>query len=92
METHADSRHIVVLRRGQFCEKFWVFKSPCDLLMLSLDWFDVLDDEHRPLMIEREIHRTLQAILADADKTPISEVNSHTSSRVSATLANLANM
>lgn len=56
METHADSRHIVVLRRGQFY------------------WFDVLDDEHRPLMIEREIHRTLQAILADADKTPISEV------------------
>jgi carnitine O-acetyltransferase len=56
MEVHPDSKHIVVLRRGQFY------------------WFDVLDEENRPLLVEREILRALQAILVDADKTPISEV------------------
>lgn len=50
MEGHAESRHIVVLRRGQFY------------------WFDVLDDENRPLLTEREITRNLAAILNDADK------------------------
>jgi hypothetical protein len=34
----------------------------------------VLDDENRPLLTEREVLRNLQAIVQDADKTPISEV------------------
>ncbi|TFK24664.1 carnitine acetyl transferase [Coprinopsis marcescibilis] len=50
IDVHADSRHIVVLRRGQFY------------------WFDVLDEENRPLLTEREIHRNLLAIVSDADK------------------------
>ena len=36
-------------------------------------WFDVLDGENRPLLTEREIMRNLQAIVADADHTPITE-------------------
>ena len=35
-----------------------------------VDWFDVLDDENRPLLTEREILRNLQAIVRDADKLP----------------------
>ncbi|TFK53149.1 acyltransferase ChoActase/COT/CPT [Heliocybe sulcata] len=37
-------------------------------------WFNVLDDEDRPLLTEREIGRNLHAIVADADKTPVTEV------------------
>lgn len=37
-------------------------------------WFDVLDDDNRPLLTEREVLRNLQAIVRDADKTPITEV------------------
>ncbi|KII91956.1 hypothetical protein PLICRDRAFT_38814 [Plicaturopsis crispa FD-325 SS-3] len=37
-------------------------------------WFDVLDDEQRPLLTERETLRNLQAIVKDADKTPTTEV------------------
>lgn len=37
-------------------------------------WFDVLDGENRPLLTEREILRNLQAILADADRTAITDV------------------
>ncbi|KAG9308884.1 carnitine acetyl transferase [Chiua virens] len=37
-------------------------------------WFDVLDDENRPLLTEREVLKNLQAIVQDADKTPITEV------------------
>lgn len=51
-----DSRHIVVMRRGQ------------------LYWFDVLDEEHRPLLTERALLGNLQAILRDADKTKPSDV------------------
>jgi hypothetical protein len=40
------------------------------------DWFDALDDENRPLLTEREILRNLQAIVQDADKTPVMEVSS----------------
>ncbi|KAF6758607.1 carnitine acetyl transferase [Ephemerocybe angulata] len=50
MAGHPESRHIVVLRRGQFY------------------WFDVLDDENRPLLTEREVLRNLTAVVADADK------------------------
>lgn len=42
--------------------------------MHVVDWFDVLDEENRPLLTEREILRNLQAIVADADKLPTSEV------------------
>lgn len=37
-------------------------------------WFDALDEDHRPLLTEREVLRNLQAICKDADKTPITEV------------------
>jgi carnitine O-acetyltransferase len=37
-------------------------------------WFDVLDDKNRLLLSEREILRNLQAIVADADKLPVTEV------------------
>ncbi|KAJ7119092.1 acyltransferase ChoActase/COT/CPT [Mycena epipterygia] len=56
MHVNPESRHIVVLRRGQFY------------------WFDVLDDENRPVLTEREVIRNLQAIVTDADKTHRSEV------------------
>ena len=56
MHSNQESRHIVVLRRGQFY------------------WFDVLDSSNRPVLTEREILRNLQAIVADADRTPITEV------------------
>jgi carnitine O-acetyltransferase len=39
-----------------------------------LDWFDVMDEHNLPLLTEREILRNLQAIVADADKLPTSEV------------------
>lgn len=57
MQVYNDSRHIVVLRRGQFY------------------WFDVLDDENRPVLTERDVLRILRAIVADADKTAIHEVS-----------------
>ncbi|PSS22608.1 hypothetical protein PHLCEN_2v3092 [Hermanssonia centrifuga] len=38
------------------------------------DWFDVLDQENRPVLTEREILRNLQAIVTDADKLPVHEV------------------
>ncbi|KAJ7490953.1 acyltransferase ChoActase/COT/CPT [Mycena latifolia] len=56
MRVNPDSRHIVVMRRGQFY------------------WFDVLDEENRPVLTEREVIRNLQAIVTDADKTHRSEV------------------
>lgn len=49
MESTPDSRHIVVVCRGQ------------------IYWFEVLDDEHKPLLTERALLGNLQAILRDAD-------------------------
>ncbi|KAI0050201.1 acyltransferase ChoActase/COT/CPT [Auriscalpium vulgare] len=56
MEVEPESRHVVILRRGQFY------------------WFDVFDEDNRPLLTEREVHRNLQAILNDADELPPTEV------------------
>ena len=42
--------------------------------MTLIDWFDVLDQENRPVLTEREILRNLQAIIADADQLPVYEV------------------
>ncbi|KAJ2929849.1 hypothetical protein H1R20_g7245, partial [Candolleomyces eurysporus] len=56
MDAHPESRHIVILRRGQFY------------------WFDVFDDENRPLLTEREIQRNLAAIVSDADTLDITQV------------------
>ncbi|WFD36414.1 carnitine O-acetyltransferase [Malassezia cuniculi] len=50
------SRHIIVLRRGQFY------------------WFDVLDEEHRPLLTERAMVATLKAIMRDADTLSADQV------------------
>ncbi|KAG1752000.1 carnitine acetyl transferase [Suillus occidentalis] len=49
----------------------------CGCKILANDaahWFDALEEDHRPLLIEREVLRNLQAICMDADKPPISEV------------------
>lgn len=76
MVVNEAARHIVVLRRGQFCaysQFVFVVASGLNNLVHS-DWFDVLDDENRPLLTEREVLRNLQAIMQDADKTPITEV------------------
>ncbi|ORX36165.1 acyltransferase ChoActase/COT/CPT [Kockovaella imperatae] len=56
MEVHDDSRHIVVIRRGQFY------------------WFDCLDSHYRPLQSDKEIFNNLEAIVRDADKTPVLQV------------------
>lgn len=56
MQSSPDSKHIVVMRRGQ------------------LYWFDVLDEEHRPLFTERALLGNLQAIVRDADQTEKQEV------------------
>ena len=75
MEVHAESRHIVVLRRGQFC-LFLSFLAKGFYLTCFFntpDWFDVLDDDNLPVLTEREVLRNLQAIVTDADKTDKSE-------------------
>lgn len=38
------------------------------------DWFDCLDSKNRPLLNDREILSNLQAIVKDADKTPVQQV------------------
>lgn len=76
METASDSKHVVVLRRGQFCTACCScpLAISADYLARTSDWFDVIDEHHLPLLTEREILRNLQAIVADADKLPTSEV------------------
>lgn len=56
MQSDPHSKHIIVIRRGQFY------------------WFDVLDSKHRPALTERALLKNLEAIVADADKTPPSQV------------------
>ncbi|KAG2742506.1 CoA-dependent acyltransferase [Suillus brevipes Sb2] len=48
---------------------------------ILLDWFDALDEDHRPLLTEREVLCNLQAICMDANKIPITEVARHTGYR-----------
>ena len=43
------------------------------LLIQISDWFDVLDGDNRLLLTEREVLRNLQAVVSDADKTPVHE-------------------
>ena len=74
MVVNQAAHHIVVLRRGQFCTYAACFFRRCLNNLVRPDWFDVLDDENRPLLTEREVLRNLQAIVQDADKTPITEV------------------
>lgn len=40
----------------------------------KIDWFDCLDTGYRPLLSDREILTNLEAIVKDADKTPVQEV------------------
>lgn len=56
-EFFPESRHIVVLRRGQFY------------------WFDVMDEEHRPLLTERALVATLKSIIRDSDALPTEKVS-----------------
>jgi carnitine O-acetyltransferase len=80
MDIYPDSRHIVVLRRGQFCS--FIPHVPLQPLMRILDWFDVLDDSNFPLLTEREVIRNLQAIINDADTTDQSQVLHHSTIKV----------
>jgi carnitine O-acetyltransferase len=77
MQTNRDSRHIVVIRRGQFC----TFLIPAAILRPTnphdtqiSDYFDVIDQKNRPILTEREIQQNLRAILEDADTVPSSQV------------------
>lgn len=72
MEVHPDSRHVVVIRKGQFCESH----SSYDTMAAELisDWFDVLDNQDRPILNDREIFTNLKAIVKDADTTPANAV------------------
>lgn len=75
MDVKPDANHVVVLRRGQFCESLlWVFLLHWDYYYVLKDWFDVLDENNLPLLTEREVLRNLQAIVTDADKTPPADV------------------
>ena len=76
MEVHPESRHIIVLRRGQFCMflSFGCTTTYANVFNI-LDWFDVLDDDNLPVLTEREVLHNLQAIVTDADKTDKSEVD-----------------
>lgn len=50
---------------------------PCSYAGLNprvSDWFDCLDSKNRPLLNDKEILSTLEAIVRDADKTPVREV------------------
>lgn len=56
MDTESESRHIVVMRRGQ------------------IYWFEALDEDHQPLLTERAMLSSLQAIVRDADQISVNEV------------------
>jgi hypothetical protein len=82
MAVHSESRHIVILRRGQFCAslfllvyKYVCFEEATPKLLSFIDWFDVLDDDNLPVLTEREVLRNLQAIISDADSTDRSQVS-----------------
>ena len=70
MEVHDESRHIVVIRRGQFCESLAGERPRLNVT----DWFDCLDSKNRPILSDKEIFSTLEAIVKDADKTPVHQV------------------
>jgi carnitine O-acetyltransferase len=74
MLTETESKHVVVLRRGQFCECLLVMCIWAIRLILSIDWFEVLCNDNRPLLTEREILRNLHGIVRDADELPVHEV------------------
>jgi len=81
MDVAENSRHLVVIRRGQFCESSLDldFPSARPLGLMSIfppDYFDVLDSYNRPVLTEREILRNLEAICADAETVPLNEVAS----------------
>lgn len=42
--------------------------------LIHSDWFDCLDSKNRPILSDKEILTTLQAIVKDADKTPVQDV------------------
>lgn len=77
MQVDPESRHIVVMARGQF---YWFDVSDqhmrvglllglCRLFLLQ-----VLDSKHRPLLTERALLSNLTAILSDAARTPRDQV------------------
>jgi carnitine O-acetyltransferase len=78
MVVNEESRHVVVLRRGQFCESSFrssgVIHRRRWLTESGTDWFDCLDSQNRPCLTDRQIQKNLEAIVADADKTPWTEV------------------
>lgn len=74
MDITEDSKHIVVLRRGQMCKYSASSPSAPADDPVSIDWFDCLDDKNRPLLTDREILKNLEAIVEDADQTSALDV------------------
>jgi hypothetical protein len=54
--------------------RFVQIESSRSLADPAADWFDCLDSKNRPLLNDREILSNLQAIVKDADKTPVQQV------------------
>jgi carnitine O-acetyltransferase len=42
--------------------------------LICPDWFDCLDSKNRPILSDKELFSTLEAIVKDADKTPVHQV------------------
>jgi carnitine O-acetyltransferase len=80
LETERESRHVVVLARGQ---AYWfdvrlplVFlPSLSARIVLILYSLQVLDSKHRPVLTERALLANLTAILSDASLTPPNQVS-----------------
>ena len=69
------SRSFSSLRRGVFKLDDVALGTDAD----GPDWCDVLDTENRPVLLEREILRSMQVIVSDADQIPVYEVGVLTS-------------
>ncbi len=79
MVVNEESRHVVVLRRGQFCARLsgsdGMQQVAANATPRPTDWFDCLDGENRPCLTDRQILKNLEAIVTDADKTPVLSVS-----------------
>lgn len=75
MVSNKESKHIVIIRRGQCCKCSWFWLRNTHELVLLIDYFDVLDSESRPLHTEHSLLLSLRAVLADADTLPPNQVS-----------------
>lgn len=77
MQVDPESRHIIVMARGQFywfdVRRLLLAPSPSHRSPL-LPRPQVLDSQHRPCLTERALLSNLTAILSDAARTPQNQV------------------